>query len=535
MEEASRRILRAAAVGLAFASPSVAVIFGVSRYGAAVLALAMAAAGFLLGVLMFRRADFLKAAGVGGTFGGLGALLAFTIAPAMAAPAGLVALMAGAFIGVIITAPATSFVMGGGMLAMIMTGTGHAAGGHFGHTGLWVGGLFALSVLLALYLPPLPNFQRALLAVLCTASAGVAGALLGWAAGLADVLALAFLSLGAFCALYFKEDGAMALAFHSVLAAFMMGLGVIGAFLSGNAVIWVGSLFIVSVISSIFFRRPILRLVMLGAAIIDIGCGLFYLMGSAFGLPLGPVVVGLVLAIDADILLFFASDSFLLWLNEARIVDEQQHPRAYALVRRPAASAGLPVPRIAMIDSEAVNLFSVGRSPGRTVLAVTRGLLDRLDDAQLEAVLAHELAHVREKDLQAMTMTCALAAPVGGAMRQLAMDGHQSISLVFRAFIALVAPFFALLLHLSTPRARETRADKTAVLLTRNSEALASALMILERHVGRPPMPANPASGPLFAVDPFRDGWLHGLFATHPPTEERIELLKLEGAPAGAA
>jgi heat shock protein HtpX len=421
------------------------------------------------------------------------------------------------------------------MFSIIMTATGHAAGAHFGHTGLWVGGLFALSILLALYLPALPDFQRALLAVLCTASAGVAGTLLGWSVGLPELLALAFLSFGAFFSLLSMEEGAMAIAFHSVLASFMMGLGVIGAFLSGYLAIWVPALFSVAIVSSVFFHRPLLRLMMLMAAVVDIASGLFYLMGAAFGVPLGPVVVGLVLAIDADILLYFASDSFILWLNGAHVVTEAMCPRAFSLVKRPAAAAGLPAPRIALVDSEAVNIFSVGRSPGRTVVALTQGLLDRLDDGELEAMLAHELSHVKDRDLLAMTMTCALAAPVGGAMRQLAMDRHRGISLVSRAFIAVVAPFFALLLHLSMPRAREKRADSSAVLLTQNSEALASALGILERHVGQTPMQANPASGPLFAVDPFRDGWLHGLFATHPPTDERIDLLKQGGAPAGAA
>ena len=421
------------------------------------------------------------------------------------------------------------------MFSIIMTAAGYAAGAHFGHAAIWVGGLFALSILLALYMPPLPNFQRALLAVISTASAGVAGALLGWSVGLPQLGALSALSFGAFCCLLFREDAAIGLAFHSVLATFMMGLGVIAAFLSGYPWLWVPALFLVSVTCSVFFHRPPLRLILILASVVDIGAGLFYLMGAAFGVPLGSVVVGLVLAIDADILLYFASDTFLLWLNGGRVVTGAECPRAYSLVRRPAAAAGLPVPRIAIVDSEAVNIFSVGRSPGRTVVVLTQGLLDRLNDDELEAMLAHELSHVKDHDIQAMTITCALAAPVGMAMRQLAADRHPGISIASRAFIAVVAPFFALMLQLSVPRAREKRADSSAVVLTRKKEALASALGILERHVGQTPMPANPASGPLFAVDPFRDGWLHGLFSTHPPTEDRIDLLRQGGAPAGAA
>lgn len=535
MEEDSRRILRAAAVGLAFASPSVAVLYASSPYDAAVLAAALAGSGLLLGVLVFRRGDFLKALGVGGTCGGMAAFLTFAFSPVMAPPAALVALILGVLLGVIISEPGASFVMGGGLFSIIMMGTGHAAGAHLGHTAAWVGGLFVISLLLAIYLPPLPSFQRALLAVLCTASTGVAGALLGWAVGLPDLLALAFLSFGAFCSLLFKEEGAMGLAFHSVLASFMMGLGLIAAFLSGYLWLWVPSLFGVSLVASLFFYRSLLRVLMLLAAVADIAAGLFYVMGAAFGLPLGPVVVGLVLAIDADLLLYFASDTFVLWLNGAKVVSEAECPRAYSIVKRPAAAAGLPVPRFALVNSEAVNMFSVGRSPGRTVMALTQGLLDSLDDDELEAILAHELAHVKDHDLLPMTMTCALAAPVGGAMKHLARYKDGGISLVSRVFISVAAPFFALMLHLSMPRARERRADSSAVLLTQNEEALARALGKLESHVDDSPMPANPASGPLFIVDPFRDLWLHGLFATHPPTEERIGLLKEGGAPAGAA
>ena len=535
VEDWSQRILKAAAVGLAFASPSVAVVWGASPYNAAVLALSMASTGVLLAVLLFRRADFLKAAGVGGTFGGIGAVVGYAVSPAMAAPAGLVALMAGALVGIIINRQATAFFMGGGFFVMAMTGAGFAAGAHFGHSGLFVGGLFVLSVVLALYLPPLPDFQRALLAVVCTTSCGAAGAILGWSVGLADLAALAMISLGAFGSMFFREEGTIALAFHSLLATFLMGLGVTGAFLSGHPEVWVPSMFIISAGASIFFRRPLLRVVMLGAAVVDIACGLFYVMGAAFGAPSGPVAVGLVLAIDADILLYFASDSFILWLNGARIVSEEQMPRPYGLARRPAASAGLPVPRIAIIDSEAVNMFSVGRSPGRAVLAMTRGLLESLDDAGLEALLAHELAHVRERDLLAIAMVCALSAPVGAAMRQLEQDRDGSLSLASRLFIMVVAPFFALLLHLSTPRSREGRADSSAVAMTSNGGALAGALAKLERCVGQPPMPANPATAPLFAVDPFRDGWLHGLFLTHPPTEDRIDRIRPEGAAPSAA
>jgi len=531
VEEETLKILKAVAVGLVFASPAVAVLYSASPYLAASLALGLAVAGLLIGVLVFNPGAFLKALSVGATCAGIAAFIAYPFSALMAAPASLVLFIIGIFLGLVITGPGASFVTGSGLFSILMMGTGFAIGARLGYTAGWVAGLFVLAAVLALYLPPLPNFQRALLATLVTGSLGITGALLGYAVGLPDLLPMAFLSCGAFFSLLFKEEGSIGLAFHSVLASLMMGLGFIAGFFSGYAHVWVPLLFVISVMASVFLYRARLRLLMLLVAPADILAALAYLVGAAFRAPLGPVVIALVLAADLDIPLYLASDTFMLWLNRAKVVTEAKCPRAYSLVRRPAAAANLPVPRIAVVQSEAVNLFSVGRSPGRAVIALTQGLLDSVSDDELEALMAHELAHVKDRDLLPMTIACALAVPAGSAVKQLVLDGDKGIGLPSRVFIAVIAPFFALMLHLSLPRAREKRADSGAVLLTKKGEALASALEKLDKASGETPLAVNPATRPLFAVDPFRDGWLPGLFATHPPVEERIDLLRQGGAP----
>jgi heat shock protein HtpX len=526
VEDESVRVLKAAAVGTAFASPSVAVIYSASPNLAAVLALALGGAGLLLGVLIFRRGDFLKALGVSAACGGIAALFVFAFSPAMAVPAALTALILGVFLGIVITGPGASFVMGCGLFSMVMMGTGHALGALADNTWVWVSGLFVVSGLLALYMPPLPDFQRALLATLATAAAGIAGAILGFSFGLPGLLALAFMSLAAIISIVLGEEGAVSIGYHSILASVMMGPGFIAAFFVGMAYAWVPLLFTATAVASLFLYRSRTRFLMLLAAPLDILAAFGFVTGAAFRAPMGPVVMAIVLAIDLDILLYFSSDSWILRLNGARIVSEGESPRPYAIARRPAAAANLPVPRIALVRSEAVNLFTVGRSPGRAVIALTQGLLDRLGDDELEAVIAHELAHIKDGDILPMTMACAMATPVGMAMRQLSFGKDRRLSLPSQLGIIAIAPFFALMVHLSMPRAREKRADAVAVQFIKKGGNLASALEKLEKAACGPALDANPASAPLFSINPFGGGPLDGLFNAHPATDERIDQIR---------
>ena len=143
------------------------------------------------------------------------------------------------------------------------------------------------------------------------------------------------------------------------------------------------------------------------------------------------------------------------------------------------------------------------------------------------------LSHIRGKDLLPMTMAAALASPVGAGARSLVFDREKGSNMLMQLLVGVAAPFFALLVQLSNPRSREKRADDWAVRMTKKKEALADALEKLELAAGREPLVANPATGPLFAVNPFRSGWLVAMFSTHPSTEERVARVKKAPAAGG--
>jgi len=471
----------------------------------------------------------------------MAASVTYHFSPAMSLMAALALFAVGLLVGTLLTVPGASFVLGLGMFSILLTGLGYSLGDIFGNKGAFVVGSFCLSVLFGMMLPPLPDFQRALLATLVTASAGIAGALLGAALGEPLAGALAFLSLGAFLSMKLGEERAISLALFSVLSSVMMSLGFAAAFctdmlFAGTAAYWVGWLFCASALIYIFFKAPMVRLTLLLTAPMALLVGLGFVIGNPFGraeLTTVTMAVMFLLSLLLDWWFYNASDSRLLGQNDARVVSEQDCPLPYAITRRLAAAAGLPPPRIALIGSDTPNLFTVGLSPSRAVITVTQGLLDGLDDDELEAVLAHELAHIRGKDLLPMTMAAALASLVGAGAQALVFDREKGSNMLMLLAVGISAPFFALLVQLSNPRSREKLADAGAVRMTKKREALADALEKLELWAGREPLVANPATGPLFAVNPFRTGWLVAMFSTHPSTEERVQLVKKAPAAGG--
>ena len=490
----------------------------------------------------------LKALSTGVAFAAMAASVTYHFSPAMSVVAAVALFAIGILVGTLITFPGASFVLGLGMFSMLVTGLGYALGDIFGLKGAFVVGMFCLSLILGMMLPPLPDFQRALLSTLVTASTGIAGALLGTALGQPLAGALAFLSLGAFLSMTMGEERAISLALFSVLSSVMMALGFAAAFSTVELFQdiaaswvggWVGGFFIFSILIYVLSNASRVRLALLLLAPVAILAGLGFGLGAAFDLGavgwamLVVFLISIILSVILDWYLYAASDSRVLGQNDAWVVSEQDCPRPYAITRRLAAAAGLPPPRIAVIGSDTPNLFTVGLGPSRAVIAVTQGLLYALDDDELEAVLAHELSHIGGKDLLPMTMAAALASPVGAGARSLVFDREKGSNMLMQLLVGVAAPFFALLVQLSNPRSREKRADDWAVRMTKKKEALADALEKLELAAGREPLVANPATGPLFAVNPFRSGWLVAMFSTHPSTEERVARVKKAPAAGG--
>jgi heat shock protein HtpX len=251
--------------------------------------------------------------------------------------------------------------------------------------------------------------------------------------------------------------------------------------------------------------------------------------------PEGGFVIGLLIAVGFNLLAYFFSDKLALAASRARPVTEEELPQVYAIVRRLALQKNMPEPRIYIIDSPQPNAFATGRSPKKAAVAVTAGILDLLTADELEGVLAHELAHVSNRDI----LISSIAAMIAAALTMLARmafwfgggDNRESPLGAIGAIISLVvAPIAAMLIRLAISRTREFQADATGAETTGRPMMLASALEKISAGTARIPMNVNPATAQLFIDNPMkavRGGGLMKLLSTHPPTEERIERLTM--------
>lgn len=243
----------------------------------------------------------------------------------------------------------------------------------------------------------------------------------------------------------------------------------------------------------------------------------------------------LIALLFAGVLNFFSywfSDKLVLLTYRAQPLERNQAPELYSVVERLTRQAGLPMPKVYIIPSESPNAFATGRNPSHASVAVTQGILRILDREELEGVLAHELAHVRHRDI----LIGSIVATVAGAITLLARmaqfaaifggsgsrDDREGSNPIALLALAVVAPLAALVIQLAISRSREFSADAGGAQISHNPLGLASALGKLERGARALPMPANPSSAHVFIVNPLRGGALAKLFSTHPPTEERI-------------
>jgi heat shock protein HtpX len=234
---------------------------------------------------------------------------------------------------------------------------------------------------------------------------------------------------------------------------------------------------------------------------------------------------------------YFFSDKIALKMYNAQPVTRDQLPRAYAAVERLTAKQGLPMPKIYVLPTESPNAFATGRSPQHASVAVTHGILQLLDDEELEGVLAHELGHVRNRDI----LTSSIAATLAGAITMVARMGYWASLFggggggrsrerggggLGALLMIIVAPIAASLIQLWISRTREFEADATGAATTGNPYALARALQKLEDYSKRIPMQASPSNAHLFIVAPLLgSGGIGNLFSTHPPMKERIQRL----------
>jgi heat shock protein HtpX len=241
------------------------------------------------------------------------------------------------------------------------------------------------------------------------------------------------------------------------------------------------------------------------------------------------------LAVLMNVAGYWFSDRLALAASHARPVSEQQAPELYRIVGELAVRAGIPMPRIYLIQSDQPNAFATGRNPRHSAVAVTTGLRTRLPLPQVRAVLAHELAHVRNRDI----LVSSIAAMIAGAIAAIAnilqfsflfggQDEDDGGPLAWLGLLAaiIVAPIAAALLQLGVSRQREYLADATAAQLLGEGGTLAGALETLDRDTKAVPMPVNPATASLYIANPLPRTGVATLFSTHPPIAERVRRLR---------
>jgi len=264
---------------------------------------------------------------------------------------------------------------------------------------------------------------------------------------------------------------------------------------------------------------------------------LFILLGGMLGGEQG-MVMAFVFAAIMNFASYWWSDKIVLWMYGAQEVTEAQAPEFHALVRRLAQRAGMPMPRVYIIPTDTPNAFATGRNPDHAAVAATEGILRLMTQDELEGVMAHELSHVRHRDI----LISSVAATLAGAIMMLARmaqwaawmgagrseddEGGGLGGMVGMILLAILAPLAAMLIQMAISRSREYSADAGGATLSHKPWALADALEKLERASKAVPMDANPATAHLFIVNPLSGSSLLSLFSTHPPTADRVARLR---------
>jgi len=279
-----------------------------------------------------------------------------------------------------------------------------------------------------------------------------------------------------------------------------------------------------------FMKTTVLLAAMMGL-LVTLG---YYIGGSmASPMPTEMAFVGFAIGLVMNFISYFFSDKIVLRMYHARLVDQYEAPQLYGTVEKLARKAKLPMPKVYIIPTDTPNAFATGRNPSHAAVAATEGILRILNADELEGVMAHELSHVKHRDI----LICTIAATLGGMINLLArifMSGsrrNRGKSSGGAAIIGLVmmilAPIAAMLIQMAISRSREFAADASGARICGKPLALASALNRLELGSQRVPMNmGDPATSSLFIVNPFKTGFISKLFSTHPPMEERIRRLR---------
>ncbi len=248
----------------------------------------------------------------------------------------------------------------------------------------------------------------------------------------------------------------------------------------------------------------------------------------------GGLIIAFGIALVMNFFAYWYSDKMAITMTRSRPLKESEGPEVYGAVRKLAENSNMPMPRIYLMPTDQPNAFAAGRNPSNSVVAVTQGLVRMLNQQELEGVLAHEMAHIRNRDILVSTM----AAVIAGALMMISRlgmygmmfggrrEGGHPIMLIIKLAALILAPLAAILIRMAISRTREYQADSTGAVISGNPEGLASALQKMENHARKRPLQVNEAASHMFIVNPLSAKGLSGLFSTHPPIQERVKRLR---------
>ncbi len=261
--------------------------------------------------------------------------------------------------------------------------------------------------------------------------------------------------------------------------------------------------------------------------------GLMLGVGSFFGQ--NGFLIALAIVLIMNFLMYFFSDKIVLWMYKAKEVKESEKPSLYKTIREVTRLAKIPMPRVYIIPSSSPNAFATGRSPSHAAVAVTEGIIELLSEDELRGVIAHEISHVKNRDILVMTVASTIAGVISylsslarwSAIFGFGGNSKDDNNLVALLVIAILAPIIAIILQLAISRSREYLADETGARTIRDPKSLANALEKLEKGISKNPLKfGNNSTSSLFIANPFSAKGVLSWFSTHPPIEERISRLR---------
>lgn len=250
-------------------------------------------------------------------------------------------------------------------------------------------------------------------------------------------------------------------------------------------------------------------------------------------------IIVLIVAFLYAILQYYAASSLAVAVTGAKQIEKRDDPRFYRIVENLAITTGMPMPKVYIINDNSMNAFATGRDPDHAIVAATTGLISSMTDSELEAVMAHEMGHVKNYDIRISMITFGLVSAIGFLtdiiMRMMIFGddrdrGNNSpIGMIIGVVVIILAPIMAALVQMAISRQREYLADSTSAMTTRNPEALATALEKIEKF-SKPMKKQNTSTAHLFFADPLKSGFINKLFSTHPPVKDRIARLRKNAA-----